>query len=202
MGLPPSKCLKARAFLGHARAEDKKLIKELSLEVLALKVPFRKPAVALFLNRSLVAEANFSGINLMLAASEKIQPAGHNLPENIKLPDAHESCKSARPATQLLSVHCLYQRLAKKCKGESIFSQESLWTRFRRSNAVPTGREKFVSRLAGRSAMQSLFACPVPTPGSCHRCWPKQNRGRNPRRRSACTASLVNPAPANQFPEP
>jgi hypothetical protein len=125
--------LKARAFLGHARAEDKKLIKELSLEVLALKVPFRKPAVALFLNRSLVAEANFSGINLMLAASEKIQPAGHNLPENIKLPDAHESCKSARPATQLLSVHCLYQRLAKKCKGESIFSQESLWTRFRRA---------------------------------------------------------------------
>jgi len=28
-------------FLGHARAEDKKLIKELTLEVLALKEPFR-----------------------------------------------------------------------------------------------------------------------------------------------------------------
>jgi hypothetical protein len=40
MGLPPCKCLKALGILCHARAEDKKLIKELTLEVLALKVPF------------------------------------------------------------------------------------------------------------------------------------------------------------------
>jgi hypothetical protein len=141
--------LESTGILGHARTEDRKLIKELSLEVLALKVPFRKPAVTLFLNRSLVAEANFSGIPLMSAASEKIQPAKHSLPENIKLPDAHESCKSARPATQLLSVHCLYQRLAKKCKWESIFSQESLWTWFRRSNAFPHSPGKMPERTGG-----------------------------------------------------
>jgi hypothetical protein len=40
MGLPPCKCLKAQDNLSHARAEDKKLIKELTLEVLTLKVPF------------------------------------------------------------------------------------------------------------------------------------------------------------------
>jgi len=40
MGLPPCKRLKAQGILSHARAEDKKLIKELTLEVLALKVPF------------------------------------------------------------------------------------------------------------------------------------------------------------------
>jgi len=33
--------LESTGLLGHARAEDKKLIKELTLEVLALKVPFR-----------------------------------------------------------------------------------------------------------------------------------------------------------------
>jgi hypothetical protein len=76
MGLPPSKCLKARAFLGHARAEDKKLIKELSLEVLALKVPFRKPAVALFLNRSLVAEQSSDEVNICVQSDfqRSVQP--------------------------------------------------------------------------------------------------------------------------------
>jgi hypothetical protein len=48
-------------FSGRAKAEDKKLIKELALEVLTLKVPFRNLSVALFLNPSLVAEANFLG---------------------------------------------------------------------------------------------------------------------------------------------
>jgi hypothetical protein len=40
MGLPPCKCLKSASILSHARAEDEKLRKELTLEVLALKVPF------------------------------------------------------------------------------------------------------------------------------------------------------------------
>jgi len=35
-----------RTFSRHAKAEDKKLIKELALEVLALKVPFRNPVTA------------------------------------------------------------------------------------------------------------------------------------------------------------
>jgi len=48
-------------FFGRAKAEDRKLIKELALEVLTLKAPFRNLAVALFLNPSLVAEANFLG---------------------------------------------------------------------------------------------------------------------------------------------
>jgi hypothetical protein len=62
-GLPLSQRCQdpAQGFLGRARAEDRKLIKELALEVLALKVPFRKLAVALFLNSGLVAEANFLG---------------------------------------------------------------------------------------------------------------------------------------------
>ena len=51
--------LKAQAFLSHARAEDKKLIKELNLEVLTLKAPFRNPLWASFPNQSLVAEAKF-----------------------------------------------------------------------------------------------------------------------------------------------
>jgi hypothetical protein len=51
--------LKAQAFLSHARAEDKKLIKELNLEVLTLKVPFRNLLWGSFPNQSLVAEAKF-----------------------------------------------------------------------------------------------------------------------------------------------
>jgi hypothetical protein len=64
--------LKARVILSHARAENRKLRKELTLEVLTLKVPFRNLLLSLFLNRSLVAEANFSGNLLMSAASERL----------------------------------------------------------------------------------------------------------------------------------
>jgi hypothetical protein len=51
IGLPPGKALLERTrLLGHAKAEDRKLRKELVLEVLALKVPFRNLLV--FPNRA------------------------------------------------------------------------------------------------------------------------------------------------------
>jgi hypothetical protein len=48
-------------FFGRAKAEDRKLIKELALEVPYLEGTLQELAVAVFLNPSLVAEANFLG---------------------------------------------------------------------------------------------------------------------------------------------
>lgn len=108
-----------------------------------MKVPFRKPAVALFLNRSLVAEANFSGINLMPAASEKIQPAEHNLPENIKLPDAHESCKAPDQPPNCSRFIVYTRGWQKSARGNRFF---------RRKVYGPCRRPRF-----GVSAIPALF---------------------------------------------
>ena len=89
MGLPPCKCWKAQGILGRARAEDKKLKKELTLEVLALKVPF--------------------GSLLSVSESSPVAGAiqGTNPCQNIRCRTRTRVAKSAQPATQLLSVHCL-----------------------------------------------------------------------------------------------
>jgi hypothetical protein len=72
----------------HAKAEDRKLRKEL-LEVLALKVPFRNLQVA---SESSPVAGTIEGSNPSTALD-----AGR----------ARELQKSAQPATQMLSVHCL-----------------------------------------------------------------------------------------------
>jgi hypothetical protein len=91
MGLPPGKCLKAQGNFSHARAEDRKLRKDLTLEVLALKVPFGS---LLGVSESSPVAGAIKGIN-----PYKTLDAGR----------ARELQKSVQPATQLLSVHCLYQ---------------------------------------------------------------------------------------------
>jgi len=89
------KCLKALAIFGHAGAEDEKLRKELTLEVLALKVPF--------------------GSLLSVSESSPVAGAiqGFNPCNTLDAGRARELQKCAQPATQMLSVHCLYQALRK-----------------------------------------------------------------------------------------
>ncbi len=104
MGLPPCKCLKAQGNFSHARAEDEKLIKELTLEVLTLKVPFRNQLWRGFRIEASWPRPNFSGIHLMAATRETIQPADHT---NLKISNRRTRtrvAKSAQQATQLLSV--------------------------------------------------------------------------------------------------
>ena len=101
--LPPCKCLKAQALLSHARAEDKKLRKELTLEVLALKVPFGS---LLSVSESSPVAGAIKGLN-----PSKTLDAGR----------ARELQKCAQPATQMLSVHCLYQRIGKSARGNRFF---------------------------------------------------------------------------------
>jgi hypothetical protein len=95
--------LKAQAILAHARAEDRKLRKELTLEVLALKVPF--------------------GSLLGVSESSPVAGAikGLNPYNTFDAGRARELQKSAQPATQLLSVHCLYQAIGKSARGNRFF---------------------------------------------------------------------------------
>jgi hypothetical protein len=103
IGLPPCKCFKAQAILAHTRAEDRKLRKELTLEVLALKVPF--------------------GSLLSVSESSPVAGAikGLNPYNTFDAGRARELQKSAQPATQLLSVHCLYQAMGKSARGNRFF---------------------------------------------------------------------------------
>jgi hypothetical protein len=106
MGLPPCKCLKAQAIFSHARAEDEKLRKELTLEVLALKVPFG----------SLLSVSESSPV---AGAIQGINPCN-----TLDAGRARELQKCAQPATQLLSVHCLYQGIVKSARGYLFFRAE------------------------------------------------------------------------------
>ena len=93
--------------MGHARAEDKKLIKELTYGGPCLEGTLQEPAIAPLLNRSLVAEANFSGIYSMSAASEKIQPADSKLPENIKFAGRARELRK-RPTSHPIALGLLF----------------------------------------------------------------------------------------------
>jgi hypothetical protein len=91
--------LESTGILSHARAEDEKLIKELTLEVLALKVPF--------------------GSLLSVSESSPVAGAiqGFNPCNTLDAGRARELQKCAQPATQMLSVHCLYQAIRKSARG-------------------------------------------------------------------------------------
>ncbi len=95
--------LESTGTSSHARAEDEKLRKELTLEVLALKVPFGS----------------------LLGVSESSPVAGAiqgKIPvKTLDAGRARELHKCAQPATQLLSVHCLYQATRKSARGYSFF---------------------------------------------------------------------------------
>ena len=136
IGLPPCKCLKAQTILVHARAEDRKLRKELTLEVLALKVPFGS---LLGVSESSPVAGAIKGLN-----PYKTLDAGR----------ARELQKSAQPATQLLSVHCLYQAIVKSAK-----ENRSFRTKVYRDGAGPIVR---VSRVGCRSPIH-------PAIGGCFR---------------------------------
>jgi hypothetical protein len=89
-----------RRISRHAKTEDKKLRKELALEVLALKVPFRNLPV--FPN-----QVPWPG-RLENSTSSECFDAGRT-----------REIQQIRPAaTHLLSVNCLYQMNPEKRKGE------------------------------------------------------------------------------------
>jgi hypothetical protein len=103
-GLPLQKAL----ISAHAEAEDRKLRKDPFLEVLALKVPFR---------------------NLLVFPNQAPWPGRLGGTQSLTFIDAgraRELQKSAQPATQMLSVNCLYQMNAKWRKGHFVTGHESL----------------------------------------------------------------------------
>src|SRR5215831_13546148 len=57
----------------------------------------------------------------MSAASETIQPANHVYPKISNRRTRTRVAKSAQAATQLLSVHCLYQAIRKSARGNRFF---------------------------------------------------------------------------------
>jgi hypothetical protein len=104
--------------LSHARAEDRKLKKD-RLEVLALKVPFRTALSAAEFDRDEDAafpnQAPWPG-RLRDSIPAKTLDAGR----------ARELQKSAQPATQMLSIDCLYQTTFQTRKQEMIEKHKSL----------------------------------------------------------------------------
>ena len=97
---PSALDLQRTDFSAHAEAEDRKLRKELALEVLALKVPFR--------NLPVVSESSPVAGTIENSAFSENLDAGR--PREIQ---------QIRPAaTHLLSVDCLYQMNKKNCKGQ------------------------------------------------------------------------------------
>ena len=83
------------------------MIKELNYGGPCLEGTLQESAAAPLPNRSLVAEANFSGIYLMSAASEKIQPADHELPENIKFAGRARELRK-RPTSHPIALGSLF----------------------------------------------------------------------------------------------
>jgi hypothetical protein len=89
-----------KAFLGHAKAEDRKLRKELTFGGPCFEGTLQKP----------------TGVSESSPVAGTIE--GFNPSQTLDAGRARELQKSAQPATQMLSVNCLYQRKAKRCKGK------------------------------------------------------------------------------------
>ncbi len=119
-GLPPlrRRLISAhRPFFGRARAEDRKLRKELAFGGPCLEGTLQKPRSLWNQLPNLVPWAGtIEGPKLWQPALYPTLDAGR----------ARELQKSAQPATQMLSIHSLYQRTAKKRKQEIWKRYESL----------------------------------------------------------------------------
>jgi hypothetical protein len=119
-------------FFGRAKTEDRKLRKELALEVPYLEGTLQELALAMFLNPSLVAEANFLGNLLMAADSKGLKKSKLSKP----LPDQLLPCFSCRtrtrvaekrPASHTLALDSSFiARNSQKRKRQSKFPHESL----------------------------------------------------------------------------
>ena len=105
MGLLPCKCLKAQGILGHARAEDKKVGKRTYFGGPCLEGTLRKP--------TRVSESS--------PVAGAIQ--GFNPVKPLDAGRARELQKCAQPATQMLSVHCLYQAARKSAIAICFFAR-------------------------------------------------------------------------------